>query len=60
MVSLQGAVERAEDGGVEDDGQRDGSSSGQEGVDETPARTDSSHILFPVAVVSSEGPNIVY
>lgn len=36
VVSLQEAIERAEDGGVEDDGQRDGSSSGQEGVDETP------------------------
>lgn len=36
VVALQEAVERAEDGGVEDDGQRDGSSSGQEGVDDAP------------------------
>lgn len=38
VVSLQEAVDRAEDGGVEDDGQRDGSSSGQEGVDKTPTQ----------------------
>lgn len=37
VVSLQEAVERAEDGGVEDGGQRHDSSSGQEGVDKTPA-----------------------
>lgn len=36
VVSLQEAVQRAEDGGIEDDGQRNWSSSGQEGVDKTP------------------------
>ncbi len=36
VVSLQEAVERAEDGGMEDDVQRDRLSSGQEGVDKTP------------------------
>lgn len=37
VVSLQEAVEGTEDGGVEHDGQRDGSSSGQRGEDEAPA-----------------------
>lgn len=36
VVSLQEAIERAEDGGRDDDDQGDGSSSGQEGVDKTP------------------------
>lgn len=36
VVTLQEAVERAEDGGVEDDGERDGASSGQEAVDHAP------------------------
>lgn len=37
VMTLQEAVERAEGGGGEDNGQRDGASSGQEGVDQTPA-----------------------
>lgn len=38
VVSLQEAVERAEDGGTDNDYQGDGSSSGQEGVDKTPGK----------------------
>lgn len=37
VVALQEAVEQAEDGGIEQDGQRDGSTPDQEGIDETPA-----------------------
>lgn len=36
VVALQEAVERAEDGSIEHDGQRDGSTPDQEGIDETP------------------------
>lgn len=37
VVALQEAVEQAEDGGIEQDGQRDRSTPDQEGIDETPA-----------------------
>lgn len=38
VVSLQEAIERTEDGGIEHDVKRDGSASGEEGEDETPAQ----------------------
>lgn len=41
VVSLQEAIERAEDDGIEHDLKRDGSASGEVGVDETPVRCQS-------------------
>lgn len=38
VVSLQEAIERTEDGGIEHDVKRDGSASGEVAKDETPAQ----------------------
>lgn len=38
VVSLQEAIERTEDGGIEHDVERDGSAPGEVGEDETPAQ----------------------
>ena len=45
-MSLQEAVQRAEDGGEEDDAQRQRTSSGQERVDQTPAEGEGSTSQF--------------